>query len=209
VVILESPSFIVGGIAQLVLTGQTIGVGTITNFVSVGALGAITTGASVVTEVFTGQTDLAASLTGFPLAILVNDLLAYTVGVTNQGSNAALNVVLSNSLPADVKLITVTPTNQAYNFTNSSLVFSLATLAGGESATFQVTIQPTNSGTVTLSANVSAAGLIDIIPPAATPPTSPLDRLPINSQPAHFGAELRPADRTGDAEHRADQHWHD
>jgi uncharacterized repeat protein (TIGR01451 family) len=163
-VILEIPSFFVGGIAQLVLTGQTIGVGTITNFVSVGALGAITTGASVVTEVFTGQTDLAASLTGFPLAILVNDLLAYTVGVTNQGRNAALNVVLSNSLPADVKLLTVTPTNQAYTFTNGSLVFNMAILAGGESATFQVTIQPTNAGTVTLSANVSAVGLIDSNP---------------------------------------------
>ena len=164
VVILEIPSFIVGGIAQLVLTGQTIGVGTITNFVSVGALGAITAGASVVTEVFTGQTDLAASLTGFPLEILVNDLLPYTVGVTNQGTNAALNVELSTSLPADVTLISVTPTNQAYTFTNGSLVLSMAALAGGGSAAFRVTIQPTNAGIVTLSANVSAAGLIDSNP---------------------------------------------
>src|SRR5213078_3443527 len=110
---------------------------------------------SVVTEVFTAETDLAASLTAIPLGVLVNDWFAYTVGVSNQGSNAVPNLVLSNSLPADVKLINVTPANQAYTFTNGSLLIPLATLSGGGSATFQVTIQPTNAGTVTLSANVS------------------------------------------------------
>jgi len=98
------------------------------------------------------------------LEILVNDLLPYTVGVTNQGTNAALNVELSTSLPADVTLISVTPTNQAYTFTNGSLVLSMAALTGGGSAAFRVTIQPTNAGIVTLSANVSAVGLIDSNP---------------------------------------------
>ncbi|MEO8429195.1 MAG: DUF11 domain-containing protein, partial [Verrucomicrobiota bacterium] len=172
VVILEIPSFNIGGVVQLAVDGRPTVVGTITNNVSVGAAGVDTIIVSVVTEVFTAQTDLAASLTVFPSGVLVNDWFAYTVGVTNQGTNLVPNVVLSNNLPADLKLINVTPTNRAYTFTNGSLVFSLTTLAAGGSATFQVTVQPTNAGTVTLSANVSSAGLIDSNPANDTASTN-------------------------------------
>jgi len=71
------------------------------------------------------------------------------------------NVVLSNGLPADVKLLGVSPTNQNFTFTNSFVVMNLGKLTNGTSKKFQLTIQPTNSGVMSISASVSSTNVFD------------------------------------------------
>lgn len=161
VVLFEIDSFIAGTFAQLTVAAQPTAIGNITNVVTVAAIGATNATTNVVIQVITAQSDLAASLTAPPPGALVNDWVTYTVGATNLGTTAVPNVVLSNSLTPDVLLVGIMPTNATGTYSNGVLVLNLGTLASGGSANFAVTIQPTNAGTVPMSANVSAAGLID------------------------------------------------
>lgn len=151
-----------GGFAEMTVTAQPTTAGFITNTVSVTATAStnITT-TNVVTQVITAQSDLGVSITGPAARVLVNDLMTFGLTVTNSGLDAAPNVMLSNGLPAGVKLISVSPASQSYLFTNSSLLFGLGTLTNGGATLLQVTVQPTNAGVLTFSAFVSAAGVLD------------------------------------------------
>jgi uncharacterized repeat protein (TIGR01451 family) len=134
----------------------------LTNTTTVNAFGftnATTT--NVTATVVSGIADLAAGFTGPPPGTLVNDWTTYTVSATNYGPDAVPNVVLTNQLPPDVKLISVNPTNQNVAFSDGELRFSLGTLASNAFSSFQVTVQPTNAGTVTLLAQVNAANVFD------------------------------------------------
>ncbi len=149
------------GFATLTLDIDPLVVGNLTN--AIVATAPFVTGVTniVVTEVVAAIADLAVSLTGPPPGVLVNDLMTYTVGITNLGPGTVPNVVLSNALPASVVLISPTNQNQVITFTNNSLVFRLVSLAAGRSTNFIVTVQPTNAGTLTFSARASAPSLSD------------------------------------------------
>ncbi len=56
------------------------------------------------------ETDLAVTATATPDPIGVGGDLAYTLTVTNQGPDTAQGVVVSDTLPADVQLVSVTAT---------------------------------------------------------------------------------------------------
>lgn len=135
--------------------------GILTNTTSVGAFLFTNTTTNVTTRVISSIADLAAGISGPPPGVFSNDWTTYTVSATNHGPDAAPNVMLTNSLPPNLKLITVNPTNQTVTFTNGNLLFSLGTLASNAFASFQVTVQPTNAGDVTLLAQVGAAGGFD------------------------------------------------
>jgi uncharacterized repeat protein (TIGR01451 family) len=172
VVLFEIDSFTAYTSAQLTVATLPTAAGNITNTVTVAEIGVTNVTTNMVTQVITAQADLAANLTALPANVLVNDWVSYTVGATNLGPDSVPNVVLSNSLIPGVLLVGIAPTNAAFTFTNSSLVLNLGTLAAGGSASFTVTIQPTNAGAVTLSANVSAAGLLDTNPTNNTATTN-------------------------------------
>jgi uncharacterized repeat protein (TIGR01451 family) len=99
--------------------------------------------------------NLGVTITGPSVAVLANDWMTYSVAVTNTGSNTANNVVLSNTLPAGVGLIAVTPATPSFTFTSNVMVFNLGALSVGAAGTFSFTVQPTNSGT-----NIFMAGAV-------------------------------------------------
>jgi uncharacterized repeat protein (TIGR01451 family) len=101
------------------------------------------------------KVSLGITITGPPVAVLANDWMTYSVAVTNTGTDAANNLVLSNTLPAGVGLIGVTPATPSFIFSNGVIVFNLGTLSVGAADTFSFTVQPTNSGT-----NIFIAGAI-------------------------------------------------
>jgi uncharacterized repeat protein (TIGR01451 family) len=152
-----------GAGTQLTLAIEPLKTGFQTNFFSAGS-STITnvTITNIATQVAGPQNSLVVSLTGLPAIAFSNDWVTYHVVVTNSGSGSLQNVMLTNALPpSSLKVISVSPTNQA-PFTNNNLVFNIGTLAGGgASKSFQVTVQPTNTGVLTFSAFVSTAGLLD------------------------------------------------
>ncbi len=147
--------------ARVEFSIQPSALGILTNTTTVGALFFTNTTTNVVTRVVSGIADLAAGISGPPAGVFSNDWATYTVSATNRGPDAAPNVSLTNRLPPNLKLISVYPTNQTVMFTNGVLLFSLGTLASNAFAAFQVTVQPTNAGNVTLLAQVTAADAFD------------------------------------------------
>ncbi len=143
----------------MTVTAQPTAVGFITNSIAVVSYTPfLTTATNVVTQVIYGQTDLGVTVTGPSADVFVNDWITYGVTVTNMGPNDAPDVVLSNTFPAG--MILLSPTNQPVS-TNGDLVYNLGTLANGGSQTFHFSVQPTNAGAQTFMASVSTASLFD------------------------------------------------
>jgi uncharacterized repeat protein (TIGR01451 family) len=163
-VIFRLGSLAPAGFAVMTVTVQPTAAGSITSSVSAASLSARTNvlTTNLVTKVLPAETDLSVSLTGPAVAVYSNDWMSYQVRVANLGPSTATGVVLSNSLPAGVGLISLTPTNQSS--TNGSLVLNLETLTNGESRSFNLRVQPTNSGVMSFSAAVSSAQLTDANP---------------------------------------------
>jgi len=143
----------------LVISPTTFG--NLTNTVTIGSFARTNETTNVVIEVIAGQPDLGIAITGPAQAVLVNDWMTYTLTATNQGADSAANVIVSNTLPADFKLISITPTNQVVEVTNNILHWTVGTLAAGGSSRLAVAVQPTNPGVATFSASVSAANVLD------------------------------------------------
>ncbi len=124
--------------------------GPLTNVVAVGTLGVNDT-VTVTNFDFAINPTASVGLTiaGPSSAVVANDWMTYSVAVTNTGSNAANNVVLSNTLPAGVGLIGVTPSSPVFTFSNNVMVFNLGSFPVGAGDTFFFTVQPTNSGALT------------------------------------------------------------
>jgi len=135
--------------------------GNLTNTVTVASLTTTNVTTNVITQVITGQADLGIVIAGPTQPVLVNDWVTHTLRVTNQGVDAATSVVVSNNLPAEVRLISVTPSNQVFTVTNSILLWTVGTLASGSFSQLNVTVQPTNSGVLAFSASVSAVNVLD------------------------------------------------
>lgn len=147
---------------SLVVLPQAYGI--LTNTVTVASLLTSNATTQVTTPVIAGQSDLGVSLTVPAQELYANDRVSYTLAVTNLGPDSAPDVVVSNLLPADVLLISVTPSTPAVTFSNQTLVWSPGPLAGRGGSNLLVRVQPTNAGTAQLRANVSAADVTDSNP---------------------------------------------
>lgn len=136
--------------------------GSLTNTITVAAFNLNTTNATtnVVTQVIAGQPDLAIAIRGPTQPVLVNDWMSYALTVSNVGGDAAPNVIVSNILPADLKIISVVPSNNVVT-TSNFLQWSVGRLGIGEFSNLTVTVQPTNAGVAAFFASVSAANVLD------------------------------------------------
>lgn len=151
----------IGAYAQMTLTVRPTAAGFVTNQVSLfsGQLG--TTNLMVVNEI-TNPTptmaDLAVALTGPSQPVIRDDLFPYTITVTNLGPTEAFTVTLTNSLPAGVELLSVSPSGQTYTRAGTNLVFDLGAMTNYEARTLRLRLHPTNSGLADFSASVSGSG---------------------------------------------------
>ncbi len=138
--------------------------GNLTNTITVSAFNNFnTTNATtnVVTVVSAGQPDLAIAIRGPTQPVLVDDWVSYTLAASNVGGDGAANVVVSNSLPANIKIIGFTPSNRVFTVNSNILQWSVGTVAIGGSSDLTVTVQPTNAGVASLFASISAANVLD------------------------------------------------
>jgi len=161
VVVFDLGTFNIGAFTQLTVTVEPTAIGFITNTVTVTSTTVTNiTSTNVVIEVTNVviQADLGVTIAGPAQAVITNDWMTYEVTATNSGPDAAPNVLLTNTLPPGVILIS--PTNLTSGAT-SNLIFNLGTMANGGYTNLQFTIQPTNVGVLTLFASIGAAGVLD------------------------------------------------
>lgn len=161
VIVLRLPVFTNNQGVRITLNVRPTVLGTLTNVVTVVATNADTATSTLLTDVFVGQSDLGVTITGPGAPVLINDQMTYAITVTNAGPGIAPNVILSNSLPADLKLLSVSPANVAFTLTNSSLIFFLSNAPSSTAAHLAITVQPTNSGSFLFAATVSSVGVLE------------------------------------------------
>ena len=108
------------------------------------------------------QVDLGVSMTGPAQPVFTGDWTTYGIIVTNLGSSTVTNIILTNTLPAGVKLIGASPASQAFTLTSNTMTFPLASLTNHGFQNLSVRVQlPTNAGAALFFASVGATGTKD------------------------------------------------
>ncbi len=146
--------------ATATVTVNSTNVGLFTNSVSVAAnqtdANPGNNTASLVTSISGASADLAVGMSGAPDPVTLSGNVTYTITITNLGLSAAVNVVVSNTLPASLK-----PVSAPGGSTNvpGVVIWNLGSLANGATASFTLVAHTTAAGTFTNVVNVSSAVL--------------------------------------------------
>lgn len=80
----------------------------------------------------------------------------YTVTVTNNGPDAANNVILTNTLDANLKFISATASQGTFSQSGGVVTFSVGTMTNGQVVTLTVTAQSMEDGVLTDAASVAS-----------------------------------------------------
>jgi uncharacterized repeat protein (TIGR01451 family) len=117
---------------------------------------------STASTTITPPADLSVTKMG-PASAKVNDILTYTIVVTNNGPNPANSVVLTDALDPSTTFDSLTQsTGPAFTLTTpavgstGTVTAAIATLASGVSASFTLAVTATQATTVTNIANVTS-----------------------------------------------------
>lgn len=103
----------------------------------------------------TAGVDIAAALTATPSPATQYAPLTYTATVTNNGTQTATGVALSDALPVGVTFVSAVASQGFCNGT-AAVSCTLGDLASGASATVQITVTPTVTGTLNNSVSVTS-----------------------------------------------------
>jgi uncharacterized repeat protein (TIGR01451 family) len=119
------------------------------------------------TDTLTASADVSVTKTDSPDPVVVNNNITYTITVTNNGPSDAQSLSLSDAVPANTTLVSVT-TPAGWSRTDAvpvggtgTLTFTRPSLASGGSSVFTVVVNvnngTANGTTITNTANVSSA----------------------------------------------------
>jgi len=112
------------------------------------------------------HSNLRVTITDTPDPVLADAVLTYSVVVSNLGTDAATNVALTDTLPANVYLIGVTSTQGSCTPGSGVINCNLGTLNNSASASVIILMRPTyqfQNTTITNTASVSALQ-VDSVP---------------------------------------------
>jgi uncharacterized repeat protein (TIGR01451 family) len=114
----------------------------------------------------------------------LNDIVTYTMTVTNKGPDTATNVQLADPAPAGIRYLSVVPGSPTCTVTTALLTCSLGTLEVGQSRTITLTARATAVGRHTNTATVTGSGgretnpadnvddALTVVPAPIVPPTA-------------------------------------
>jgi len=118
------------------------------------------------TDTLTPSADVSVTKTDSPDPVVVDNNITYTITVTNNGPSDAQSLSLSDAVPANTTLFSVTTpagwtrTDAVPNGGTGTLTFTRPTLAAGASSIFTVVVHvnagTANGTTITNTANVSS-----------------------------------------------------
>jgi len=162
--------------------------GTITNLATVSANGPEINPAdnsSSATTVVNPNADVAVLGSNAPNPVTLGSNLTYTVTVTNRGPSPATGVLLTNTLPGSVTLLSATPSQGTCASAGNVVSCNLGSLLNQGQATVTIVVTPSIAGTITDRINVttsspdlnSANNATTVVarvnnPPTITPPTA-------------------------------------
>jgi uncharacterized repeat protein (TIGR01451 family) len=190
----------VGGSAVVVLTLQPSALGTLTN-VAVATANEFNfapddAAATSVVEVLPAA-NLAVQAAVSRSPAVLGYPLAYTISVTNQGPNPATGIVLTNELPPNATLLSVSPALTNWVATNGVLTLLLGDLPVGTNVVVEVQVQPASLDPLT---NMVSAGAAETDPDLSdntvvlVTPVLPVANLAVTSlsplTPVAFGVPL-------------------
>jgi uncharacterized delta-60 repeat protein/uncharacterized repeat protein (TIGR01451 family) len=100
--------------------------------------------------------DLSVSAGGAPNPVIAGDNLTYTVNTVNNGPSAATNVTLTDTLPADVSLVSATSSQGACSGLNV-VTCNLGTMASGAGASVTIVVTTAAVGTLTNAVSITGS----------------------------------------------------
>ncbi len=103
--------------------------------------------------------ELSVSTAVIPENAFIGTALTYTISITNNGPDNEVNVMFTNTLPANVTVNSITPAQGSCN-TPLSGVFTcnLGSLGNDVSTTVSLNLTPTSAGNITNTATISGIG---------------------------------------------------
>lgn len=152
------------GTAQMGINAMPTVAQSLTNTVTVTTNGVISGTPLVFSTQSTNPVPIAGlmvAMSGPTAQVFSNDWMVYSVDVTNLGPSDAPGLFLTNMLPPNVGFKFVSPSNKTFSVSvqKSNVIFNLGTLTNQAVRNFQLTIQPTNAGSLTFSSVLSTNGV--------------------------------------------------
>jgi uncharacterized delta-60 repeat protein/uncharacterized repeat protein (TIGR01451 family) len=112
---------------------------------------------STVTNPPPASVDVALSLTAAPNPVDVGAPLTYSLTVTNNSSITATGVVVTNTLPPNVTLISVLPSQGSTSNQTGVVTYFVGSLTNATAATLAIVVVPNAAGLLTNTATASSA----------------------------------------------------
>ncbi|MDB6109058.1 MAG: proteinputative collagen-binding proteinCalx-beta, partial [Pedosphaera sp.] len=105
----------------------------------------------------TNAVDLSLSVNVSSNSVAVGDQVAYSITVTNSGTNAASGVMITDWLPASMNYVFAVTSQGTVVNASGHVTGDLGTLAAGSAATIKIYASAQSAGSFTNAASVSAA----------------------------------------------------
>ena len=113
-------------------------------------------GATIRSDIYVANTDMAVSGKALPDPVTAGRLLAYDLTTSNLGPADATGVVLKAKLPGGVSLVSATPSQGACAASTDTVVCSLGVILDGSAVTARLVVDaPSGSGSISLKAKVT------------------------------------------------------
>ena len=100
--------------------------------------------------------DMALGMTALPNPVIAGNNLTYAIAVTNIGPSITTNVIVTQVLPTNVTVVSVSPAQGSYTVQGSVITFSLGRMAARDRAALSVTVQPNVAGNIVSTATVNS-----------------------------------------------------
>ncbi|MCL5097165.1 MAG: hypothetical protein M1608_06505 [Candidatus Omnitrophica bacterium] len=100
--------------------------------------------------------DLAVSIAAPQTTVALSSNLTYTINVTNQGPMTATGIIITNAIPAGLRLVSATSDQGSWIQSGDQLIGSLVMLTNGASASFEVNVTAVSPGIWSVPVNAVA-----------------------------------------------------
>jgi uncharacterized repeat protein (TIGR01451 family)/uncharacterized delta-60 repeat protein len=100
--------------------------------------------------------DLALAMDSLPQTVLLGNNLTYTITVANHGPKTATAVIVTNPIPAGLRLVSATASQGSFVQVDDQLIYNFLLLTNGAQASATVQVTATAIGAITNFARVKA-----------------------------------------------------